>query len=299
MGDILSKGKGRQDRRGRRLMPLGRCFDVRAIAGAFVLLAVLAAASGTARAEVEAPGDVRDVLTADVLQHGRAAGDEAVHNGWFMPVGAAGAALHVFSGTLHLPETRMAGFDGGDGADGWFPAVALTFISHGEHLVPAEAGIVPGTGTESDWDIIVSPGRVWSEPGDGGHSRASFPFVLAGGAWWNEAHNGLATFVFDDGEVSDVRFQIVQETAPYNTFDGYGRLEAVYEPHGVDGAAAVIEAFALDRAARLPVRPFADLERGLSLAALRTFAGQHGDEPVSASGLVVDGVIYLRPCETR
>ncbi|MEM7121926.1 MAG: serine hydrolase domain-containing protein [Pseudomonadota bacterium] len=281
-------------------MPFGDAFGVRAVVRACIGLAVLTAiAIGGARAEVEAPGGVRDVLTAEVLRHGRQMGDEAVHNGWFMPVGASAPALHAFTGTLHLPETRMAGFDGGDRGDAWFPAVALTFISHDGYLIPVEPGIVGGTGSRSPWDIIVSPGRIWSEADDGGRSRASFPFVLAGGAWWNEAHNGLATFVFDDDGVSDVRFQIVQETAPYNTFDGFGRLEATYDPHDVAQAAAVLAAFKMDRAARLPVRPFADLESGFSLAAMRTFAGRYRDEPVSASGLVVDGVIYLRPCETR
>ncbi len=291
MIDFLSMGTGKTGRRGRRVTLFGR---------AFVVLAVLAGmATGAARAEVVAPGDVRNTLTVDVLRHGRVAGDQAVHNGWFMPVGDAAPALHQFSGTLHLPETSMAGFDGDSRADGWFPAVALSFISHDGFLIPVEPGIVRGNGTKSTWDVIVSPGRIWSEADDDGRSRASFPFVLAGGAWWNEAHNGLATFVFDDGEVSDVRFQIVQETAPYNTFNGYGRLAATYEPHAVDNAAAVIAAFDVDRAARLPVRPFADLERVFSLAALRTFSGRHGDEPVSASGLVIDGIIYLRPCETR
>ena len=60
--------------------------------------------------------------------------------------------------------------------------------------------------------IILSPGKVWSEPGDRGMSRASFPFVLVDQSS-NEAHNGLASFLYDDTRVSALRLQVVQETA--------------------------------------------------------------------------------------
>ncbi len=30
----------------------------------------------------------------------------------------------------------------------------------------------------SYWQIIAQPGKIWSEPGDSGWSRASFPFAL-------------------------------------------------------------------------------------------------------------------------
>jgi hypothetical protein len=47
-----------------------------------------------------------------------------------------------------------------------------TAFTQGEHLVPVVRDILYPSG------IIFSPGRVWSEPGDGGMSRASFPFVF-------------------------------------------------------------------------------------------------------------------------
>ena len=51
----------------------------------------LCAMTTTAKADVAAPGEVRDRLTAEILKHGRQATDQMVHNGWFMAVGAASA----------------------------------------------------------------------------------------------------------------------------------------------------------------------------------------------------------------
>ncbi|MDO5759102.1 MAG: hypothetical protein Q4P24_16880, partial [Rhodobacterales bacterium] len=73
---------------------------------------------------------------------------------------------------------------------------------------------------------------VWSEPeDDDGWSRASFPFALMN-RLEQDSHNGVATFAYKDGEVSDVRFQIVTQTAPYYVpehFKAWGVLPAEYE----------------------------------------------------------------------
>lgn len=53
------------------------------------------------------------------------------------------------------------------------PAFSAAFFTDGEHLVPLVRDILQPPGT-----IILSPGKVWSEPGDRGMSRASFPFVV-------------------------------------------------------------------------------------------------------------------------
>ena len=262
-------------------------------------LVVLIAISSLGRAQVEPPSGQRDVLTADELMTGVGLSLRLVHNDWFMPVGPNGPAKVAFSGTLKFPTTRMPGFDGQDAHDGWFPQIEVSFVSQDGNLIPIDGGLLHSPGDRDGWSLIVSPGRVWSEPTDGGLSRASFPFVLAGGRWWNEAHNGLATFVYDAESVSLVQIQIVQETAPENQFSAAGPLDAVYLPYTFDNAADIIADFERERASRRPVLVFAALDNNLSLGALRTFAGTSTDEPVSASGLIVDGAIYLRPCETR
>ena len=274
-------------------------------AGVVMGLVVLCLMAGSAVAAVVPPGEQRTELTADALLNGTNLPDQMIHNDWFMPVGEAGPALHTFSGTLVIPETEMLWFDGEFLEADWypegthgdvFPAVDVGFISHGDYLVPVDAGIIKGTDEASAWDLIVSPGRVWSEPSDDGFSRGSFPFVLAYRSW-GEAHNGLATFVFDGETISGVQFQIVQETAPDSAFSAFGKLDVDYLPHPIDSEQAVIADFDYDRETRLPVKPFAELENGLSLNALLTF-GAPTNLPFSAGGIIIDGVMYLQSCKT-
>ncbi len=250
--------------------------------------------AGVAGAAPTPPGAVRDQPTAQALLDNSEAPSEPIHNDYFMPVGAAGLALHDFSGTLSIPMTMMAAPGGSAGSANFFPAVDLTFISHGYHLIPVEREIIRGRDSNSPWDIILSPGRVWSEAGDGGLSRASFPFVLAGQVW-NESHNGLATFVYDNERVSHLQIQIVQEAASWNRTPAWGRLPVSFAPHTIDDA--VVASFEAERAARLPLRPWSALEGVTDPSLSEGFDGsaQH----VTTSALVVDGVIYARPCVTN
>jgi hypothetical protein len=78
----------------------------------------------------------------------------------------------------------------------------VAFFTHGEHLVPVVRDVAPLS------TFILSPGRVWSEPGDAGMSRAAFPFVLTN-PYDNGTHNGLATFLYDETRVTALRLQIV------------------------------------------------------------------------------------------
>lgn len=270
----------------------------RRLAPALLAVILIAVVPSLVRADVDAPGDQRTVLTADMLIDGTAQPDGPVHNGWFMPVGEAGPALHAFSGTIVWPGTVTKRFDIDGPFDGWAPPFEVGFVSHDGDLIPTNADLIANLGEPTPWHLVVSPGRVWSEPADDGLSRASFPFSLVGGEWMAEAHNGIATFVFDDEMVSDVIFQVIQQTAPDNRFVSFGRLDTIYRTHVVDNAEALIVGVEHDRATRLPVRPFADLEEGLSPRALASLKGLHTNVPISASGVVLDGVLYLGACET-
>jgi hypothetical protein len=106
---------------------------------------------------------------------------------------------------------------GCDGLATTSPAFSIAFFTQGEHLVPVVRDIVQPPGT-----IIISPGKVWSEPGDQGMSRASFPFVLVN-QLANATHNGLATFLYNETRVSALRLQVVQETAAWAKFDFWVR----------------------------------------------------------------------------
>ena len=53
-------------------------------------------------------------------------------------------------------------------------------------------------------------------------SRASFPFVLVAEDS-NETHNGVATFLYGDAQVSCFRFQVTQDTAAWRQVDYWGQ----------------------------------------------------------------------------
>jgi hypothetical protein len=224
-----------------------------------------------------------------------------VDNAWFLPVGEAGTALHALEGTLEVPRFEMQRSNYAFPTYRYFPGFSVDFFTVGDSLVPTDRSIIINPG---NWSLILSPGRVWSEPGDGGRSRASFPFTLGsppdrqsnGG----EAHNGVAAFVFDDESVSSLRFQITQETAPDgDIFDMWGQAPLEYEPRAVEGVAELAAAFAAEIATEMPIHPWSDLEEQYGGDVLDTFTAGLAPEEVSAAGIVVDGAVYLQPSTTR
>ena len=159
------------------------------------------------------PDGKRTHLTRDDLFQAAYVGDGPVHNAHFMPVGEIEPALHRLSGRLSVSPFALLGrMELGFGYE-WFPGFEVDFFSHDGRLVPVERGLILPRDEKSALTLILSPGRVWSEPGDDGLSRASFPFVL-GTTTGNAAHNGLASFLYGDGQISKLRIQVVQETAP-------------------------------------------------------------------------------------
>lgn len=197
----------------------------RARCASLALLTILALATQAAAARRAA--DAR-IAAGDLLEPVRPV--RVIANIAFTPSAAAGPAHAPFFGTLHMSECEMAtrpsvltprqvlGRD-----TKLLPGAALAFFTHEGDLVPFTQDVIriasAGTG-HSYWDIIVQPGQVWSEPGDGEWSRAAFPFALVNSIE-GETHNGLALFLYKKGQVSHVRFQIVQQTAPFYVKDHF------------------------------------------------------------------------------
>jgi len=129
-------------------------------------------------------------------------------------------------------------------------------------------------------------------------SRASFPFALVGGIS-NETHNGLATFLYDDSHVSSFRFQVVQETCAWNRTDLWGQSPINYLPGPVEDREALAAEFAAELNTQAPIRPWSDLAQKVDPAVLDTFNGNVPALDISATGLILDGTIYLQPCYTR
>ncbi|HWJ33871.1 MAG TPA: serine hydrolase domain-containing protein [Steroidobacteraceae bacterium] len=191
-----------------------------------------------------------------------------VANAAFMPPADAAAEHSPFRGTLSLTESEMTikprplvarKVLGRDAM--LFPGVALSFFTHNGDLVPFTQDVIRFGSTASGrsfWDVIVQPGRVWSEPADAEWSRAAFPFALVNSIE-GETHNGVATFLYKAGKVSNLRFQIVQQTAPFyvkGNFVAAGLIPATFVPMTADGGATgrvAKERVATDRVATEPV----------------------------------------------
>ncbi len=245
------------------------------------------------------PPTARDKVTASELLSPDHAPAAPVHNDYFAPLGEALPPAHRFEGRLELPPAALAtAREGCPGEAMPSPAWVFEFVTVGDRLAPVERDLIAPADPGSPLRVILSPGRVWREPADGGWSRAAFPFVLNTGRS-NDGRNGLATFLYKDREVSALRLQFVQETAPRGQWDGWVQVAATYVPGAPANAEAVRAGFERERAAAWPMLPLADLSDRVAPDLLDEFAGLWGREHVSATGLVVDGRLYADRCPTR
>ncbi len=241
----------------------------------------------------------RDELTAEELLTGEHQVNHPIHNAYFMPRADSAAALHDLSGTLTIAEAKISGRRIGASAIrnfGSFPALKVEFFTHEGYLVPtARDRILRGTGA---WNIVLGPGRVWSEPGDKGYSRASFPFTLVG-SLASRTHNGIAAFLFNQAHVSLLWFQIVQEAAPRAKFDGWGQAAMTYTPAQLLNHQAEIQRFTAELACRTPIQPWSELEKSYDPKKLDRIDVTANRKNISLSGLIIDDVVYARECRTR
>jgi Beta-lactamase len=230
-------------------------------------------------------------------------------NAAFTPAANAGPAREPFVGTLTLAESRMtttpASFKAATvlGRDPQlFPSVRVSFFTVDGDLVPVTQEVLQAASAgrgRSYWDLIVQPGAVWSKPQDGRWSRAGFPFALIN-SLEGETHNGVATFAYRRGKVTNVRVQIVQQTAPFYIVDYFtatAQIDANWLPApAVDFQAARLRYQAVLRD-RLPIARWDELAPRIPEALLANFDdGEAGD--IAVSGLDYNGTIYLKTCST-
>jgi hypothetical protein len=228
----------------------------------------------------------------------------------FIPGLDAGAAHTPFLGTLRLTEVQMttepAAFSppmvlGRDPK--LFPGVAIAFFTDNGDLVPFTQDVIRYGSSHrgrSYWDIIVQPGRVWSQPDDDGWSRAGFPFALVNSIE-GETHNGLATFLYKDGRVSNVRIQIVQQTAPFDIKDQFvaaGLVPAAFEPVATDQLGSLKRGYEAERAAAVPIAGWEELAAKVGSAKLSDFDGTMRASDIVLSGLDYHGTFYLKECQS-
>jgi len=229
-----------------------------------------------------------------------------VANSFFMPFHDAEEAKHRFSGAISIPEHAMQTAPAEirppeirGMKTQLFPGVTLRFVSHGEFLVPLERNIIEPPGSKSFWHIHTAPGRVWSEPGDKGMSRASFPFFLTN-LHENETYNGVATFLFDDDSASQLRYQIVQQLSPFlvkTKFVAWNQQDVSYQPENIPSENLIAE-FEAELADRLVWRNWSELEHKHGSRLVSDFHSGIDPALVASDGLVIDGEVYIHTMAT-
>lgn len=228
-------------------------------------------------------------------------------NAAFTPGSGAVAERAPFLGTLRLAEAEMITEPRAlspQSAMGrnpkLFPGAAISFFTYKGDLVPFRQDVIRYASNnqgQSYWDILVQPGRVWSEPQDGAWSRAAFPFALVNSIE-GETHNGVATFLYKDGQVSNLRFQIVQQTAPFyiKDFVAAGLVPATYAPADTARLRAMERAYELQRSEAVPIASWERLSAKAGRAELASFNGPMPIKDIVLSGLDYQGTFYLWGC---
>lgn len=233
-----------------------------------------------------------------------------VANPAFTPGPDAQLAHESFSGTLKVGEVAMKTVPqtftrrsilGRDPRV--FPAAELGFFTVGDALVPVSQDVIRsgsiGRGT-SFWDLIVQPGRIWSESGDAGWSRAAFPFALVN-SLEGETHNGIALFLYRQGLVSNLRFQVVQQTAPYyaaDYFSAAGLAPATFEPERIENEAELARIYRASVADSVPMAPWSELVARVGAKRLEGFDAGLQPRDGIAEGLDYQGRFYLQYCRS-
>ena len=246
------------------------------------------------------------ISTAELLSRAWSGG--VIANTAFTPDSDAVTEHAPFFGTLRLTETEMttepSAFSPRSvlGRDPkLFPGVAISFFTYKGDLVPFTQDVIRHGSNHrgnSYWDIIVQPGRVWSHADDSGWSRAGFPFALVN-SLEGETHNGLATFLYKDGRVSNLRFQIVQQTAPFYIQDHFvaaGLVAATFAPVATNRLSTLKRRYESERADAVPIASWDALAEKVGSAKLANFDGTMRVSDIVLSGLDYQGTFYLKGC---
>ncbi|GGD49282.1 choice-of-anchor D domain-containing protein [Lacimicrobium alkaliphilum] len=205
-------------------------------------------------------------------------------------------SLTIVPGTLVEQGTNLASaYTNPDS----LPPFDFDFVQHGSHLIPVDRQVT-ATGHPA-WEWILLPGRVWNENGDNGYSRAALPFALQE-INANCTHNGVMTFVFkQDGSISDVAYQIAQETCEYFKFNLHGKLDASYTPGAIAGDSQLKNDYVAELSNRLPRKALSELAtdypgQGVNISAI---GSDQTSVHLSAYGVLYQGVHYQGQCNTR
>jgi CubicO group peptidase (beta-lactamase class C family) len=200
-----------------------------------------------------------------------------------------------------------------------FPGLEVQFFTTKKgDLVPVQRGIIRKPvkdRTESFWEIIIGPGKVWQEKAKKkdkkkkgkedeaqnwkGWNKAAFPFSLVQ-SQEGEAFIGLAFFYYKGNKVSKLYIQISQDTAGGfifwdNSWDmtAWGEVDITYTPGTVKDEKALQKAFKKEVANRFRMEPLKKLKKDVS-----GMGGDVNQDNVLTMAMLVDDVIYHSPINT-
>ena len=222
----------------------------------------------------------------------------------FLPGDAAGTPSTAVRGRLSLrPAARPDGLfvirdahpvAGPDPRLQW-PDLVVDLVSDGDRVIPVQRGPIPSPNPE--WNWVIEPGRIWTDPADGGATRLLLPVALEERNA-NCLHTGrLLVLVGPGGAVSRAAVQLDAETCAYHQFDAWSLVPAAFSARAIAGADAVIARDRAERAGRPAVRSLAvlaDDHPGADPIALARAAG-----PSAVFGVFDGEHHYASGCPTR
>ena len=106
-------------------------------------------------------------------------------------------------------------------------------------------------------------------------------------------------FIYDKNGASNLRFQITQETSLSRKFTSWGQANAKFSDELSGDIDQTIVQYRDYQSTNLPRKPWSDLYQKHDVELLEKFDGWRRQGNVTSSGLIVDEVIYQKPCQTR
>ncbi len=211
---------------------------------------------------------------------------------------------NTFEGKLVIRGTptynRLYGWSGyaPANANRW-PKFDIEFLQNGNDLIPVNRQGMQPVHANDAWSVAVGTGAVWDEAGDRTMTRAAFPFTL-GHRNANCEHNGVATFLFDNGgNISNVHVQTIEETCVFYGFDMYGTLSATYNQHTVSNRVQVITDWNTEVANHIPTEPITQLPIDFPGVDLSHYHPKIKPADLHMYGVIVNGINYVDGCVTR
>jgi len=106
----------------------------------------------------------------------------------------------------------------------------------------------------------------------------------------------------NETQVSAVHFQIVTRTTPWligEQFIAWGRIPAKYKPTQIAYLKELLRTYELEKENKLPTAKWPVLEQKVGERKLSGFEGNMRSSQKVTSAIVLDGVLYYKPCKTK